>query len=86
MITYCATDVGKRPNNEDAMSIITKDQELLMIVCDGMGGHNAGDFASKLASKSQETLFANEPITFFSSTDKSFKFFFIEFNSPFLLK
>lgn len=53
MKSYSATDVGrKRKMNQD--SIFASDQPVgnlpnLYIVADGMGGHNAGDFASRYA-------------------------------------
>ncbi|MGH7331939.1 MAG: protein phosphatase 2C domain-containing protein [Candidatus Rokuibacteriota bacterium] len=47
MIVYSArTDIGRRrPLNEDAILA----EEGLLILCDGMGGHKAGEVAAKLA-------------------------------------
>ena len=56
MKSYCATDVGqKRKINQD--SVYATEEAIgnlpdLFIVADGMGGHNAGDFASKFAINS----------------------------------
>ena len=46
------TDIGKvRVNNEDqALAAINAHGNLLLLVCDGMGGQNKGDFASSLAT------------------------------------
>lgn len=47
------TDIGKvRMSNEDqALAMINQHGNILLLVCDGMGGQNKGDFASQLASK-----------------------------------
>ncbi|WP_249777583.1 Stp1/IreP family PP2C-type Ser/Thr phosphatase [Paenalkalicoccus suaedae] len=47
------TDIGKlRSHNEDSVAVAKKDNgQLLALVADGMGGHQAGDVASKLAKK-----------------------------------
>lgn len=48
---YYMTDTGKvRDHNEDSV-VITENmnQELLLTVADGMGGHNAGEVASSIA-------------------------------------
>ena len=45
------TDIGLvRPSNEDkALSLIDAQKNVLLCVCDGMGGYMKGDFASKIA-------------------------------------
>ncbi len=51
MRTFYLTDVGKvRSHNEDSV-LITKnsDNEYLLAVADGMGGHSAGEIASSIA-------------------------------------
>ena len=52
MIRYFgATDVGKkRTNNQDAFGVRTLSTgEILAVLCDGMGGANAGNIASEIA-------------------------------------
>ncbi len=53
MKSYCATDVGqKRKINQDSVFATMEavgNLPNLFIVADGMGGHNAGDFASRFA-------------------------------------
>lgn len=54
VLTYCgATDKGGRSNNEDAYNTVTIEHASgnlhLLAVADGVGGHAAGEVASKLA-------------------------------------
>lgn len=53
MQTFYLTDPGKvRTHNEDSVIIINnKNNEYLMAVADGMGGHKAGEVASSIATK-----------------------------------
>ena len=52
MKSFYLTDVGKvRSHNEDSIVIVkNKNDEYLMAVADGMGGHTAGEVASRMAS------------------------------------
>jgi protein phosphatase len=58
-ITSCGmTDVGvKRTNNED--NYLINDELGLFVVCDGMGGHAGGEFASAIAVNTVEEVLTN---------------------------
>jgi PPM family protein phosphatase len=58
---FAKTDVGKvRSANEDSfLSEKVSVNEFLFVVADGMGGHQAGDVASKLASESFSDIYRN---------------------------
>lgn len=54
------TDVGKvRKNNEDHLG--AWDELGLFVVADGMGGHQAGEVASKIAVETIESFFRQDP-------------------------
>ncbi|MGL4335520.1 MAG: Stp1/IreP family PP2C-type Ser/Thr phosphatase [Turicibacter sp.] len=58
------TDVGKkRPHNEDAVKIYENKFCTVMVVADGMGGHEAGDIASQMVLEGVESQF-NESTSF----------------------
>lgn len=59
MKTFYITDTGKvREHNEDSVTIVNNsNNEYLMAVADGMGGHRAGEVASNLAIKHLENEF-----------------------------
>lgn len=47
---YGLTDIGiVRPHNEDNLSCLALAESTLFVVADGMGGHEAGEVASKIA-------------------------------------
>lgn len=43
------SSVGGRKNNEDYLSVLKNNQNLIMAVADGLGGHEYGEIASRLA-------------------------------------
>ena len=58
---FYRTDVGKvRLNNEDqAIALTNASGNVLLVVCDGMGGQNKGDLASSLAVNTIVSSFKN---------------------------
>ncbi len=58
MIIAGATHIGLiRAINQDAYLILEKEQQKLLLVCDGIGGGKAGDVAAGLATKIFEKAF-----------------------------
>lgn len=62
------TDIGLvRASNEDkAQSLIDSEGNVLLVVCDGMGGYMKGDFASKIAVDIISAAFTSKRRWFFS--------------------
>ncbi len=55
MIVYAAkTDVGKKREMNQDYFIVSEEKPQLFVLCDGMGGHNSGDVASRAAAASIE--------------------------------
>ena len=66
------TDAGKvRDLNEDRYLFVNEDDYVILVVADGMGGHNAGDIASTIAI--DEVLKYNLNKGFLEDTEESLK-------------
>lgn len=46
------TDKGERENNEDCLDVIETELGLCAVLCDGLGGHESGELASKCVCES----------------------------------
>ena len=58
------TDLGGRKNNEDAFITSQKDKAFLYVVADGLGGHDSGELASKIAVNEIKNFFDADPYSF----------------------
>lgn len=47
---FSYTDIGSRTLNEDYYNIKKSDNRFIAVLCDGLGGHNCGEVASKTAA------------------------------------
>jgi len=63
MKTFYLTDSGKvRDHNEDTVTILkNENEEYLLIVADGMGGHRAGEVASSISVTHMTNKFNEKP-------------------------
>lgn len=60
---YCASEIGGRKEQQDSYIVVQKDTENLMaVICDGMGGLNGGQKASKKATEYFKECYQNKKI------------------------
>ncbi len=61
MITYSfLSEAGEREKNEDSISVCTKGNDYLFVLCDGLGGHGSGEVASNAAVSAVKKVFMEE--------------------------
>ena len=56
-VVYQASRRGGRPYNEDRVAYAYTSDALVMVLCDGMGGHNQGEVASQMTVQVITSLF-----------------------------
>ncbi len=66
------TDIGmvRKTNEDQALILMNSDNEVFMVVCDGMGGAEKGDVASKLAIDQLSEAFKKKRKHHFAFNDK----------------
>ncbi len=57
---WAVSDPGSRSHNEDAFLILKSSRQHVVVVCDGMGGHAAGEVASGLAVETIKEFFTEQ--------------------------
>lgn len=61
------TNIGGRPDNEDSCQVCKSSNGILLIVADGLGGHDCGEIASTLAVETLAMSFQKEKFDLESS-------------------
>ncbi len=64
MIEYATvTADGGRKVNEDCLAVFEKNAEQLFVLCDGLGGHGAGEIASAMTVDAAKRVFQSQQLT-----------------------
>ena len=63
MLAFGATHIGKvRRNNQDSFLVLNAEKYFILVVADGLGGHNAGEVASQYVVDSIKQYFEKSQI------------------------
>ncbi|MBN3534430.1 PP2C family protein-serine/threonine phosphatase [Mycoplasma procyoni] len=60
--TLVISEKGRRKNNEDNAIVLENERAILLILCDGMGGHEGGEYASKITVETFKEKFEDDQI------------------------